>query len=166
MSDGTHIVTLPLLKGYDRPTVKLYNVKTLIDPGSVFLIVDMTDEYVRKLFGGKNTGFVKTLTGVGECEAKVYMFEHFCIGDMVFRDFPALVGTLANKETPIVIGSAMYSRGTKYEIDTELNQITFKFPEVFFRAGKPCIRRKRSADGWGFLGYQNGGFVAMPTTII
>ena len=161
MSEGIHEVTLPLLRNYDRPVTKLYNVKTLIDPGSVFLIVDMDDKHIKELFGGEFAGFTVTLTGVGTCRAKVYMFKHFCIGDMVFRDFPALVGSLENKETPIVIGCSMYSRGTKYTIDTETSHITFHFPEVFFRAGKPCVRRN---GGWGFLDQDDGEFVALPIT--
>ena len=47
MSEGIHEVTLPLLRDYDRPVTKLYNLKTLIDPGSVFLIVDMDDKHIK-----------------------------------------------------------------------------------------------------------------------
>lgn len=81
------------------------------------------------------------------------------LGDMVYRDFPAVVCALEDVDCPIVIGSSMYSRGSKCIIDTEENIVTFMFTEVFYRVGKPCIRRN---EGWGFLDFQDGNFVALP----
>ncbi len=162
MDNSDHKVVLPLLKSYDRPIISLYNVNALVDPGSVPLIIDMDNDTVSSLFGGQYTGRDVEVKGIGTGSAKVYILKHFCLGTMTFRDFPALIGSLEDKETPIVIGCSMYARGSKCLIDTESNEVTFYFSEVFFRAGRPCIRHK---DGWGFLDYQNGHFVALPITI-
>ena len=162
MFKDTHSVTFPISRRYDRPVIEIYGVNALIDPGSVFLIIDMDDAAIKKLFGGEYTGYEREVFGVGKCMAKIYMLKHFCIGDMVFNNFPAPVGTLEDMESPIVIGSSMYSRGSKYLVDTESNQITFYFPDVFFRSGKPCIRR---GEGWGYLDFDKGDFKALPISI-
>ena len=162
MDNSTHIVSFPMLKSFTRPVISLYNVNALVDPGSTPLIIDMDDKSVSELFGGQYTGKDVELKGIGKGVAKVYKLNHFCIGDMVFRDFPALIGSLEDKGTPIVLGSSMYNRGSKCLFDTDANEVVFYFSEVFFRAGKPCIRHK---DGWGFLDYKDGHFVAMPITV-
>ncbi len=156
-----HKIKLPLLHNYDRPTISLYSVNALIDSGAVPLILNLDDRTVKEFFGGKDTGKVVSVKGIGQTDAKVYVLEHFCIGDMVFRDFPALVCPLKDETCPIIIGCSMYSRGSKCLIDTEKDEVTFEFTEVFFRAGKPCIRRKGE---WGFLDFKDGKYIALTIT--
>lgn len=156
-----HNITLPLLQNFTRPTISLYGVNALIDPGSTPLILNFSDEAIYHLFGGVDTTKIVPLKGVGSATARVFQLNHFCIGDMVFRDFPALVCPMEDTECPIVIGCSMYSRDSVCTYDFGHNTVTFALSEVFFRAGKPCIRHR---GGWGFLDFEDDNFVALPIT--
>ena len=150
---------LELIDRYDRPTVELYGVNALIDPGSVWLIIDSTPEAIKELFGGSGTGIMQEVQGIAapKVPGEIYILEHFCMGDMVFKNFPAMVAPIADNEISMMIGCSMYGGGTRYTIDTEANTIVFEYPELFFAAKKPVIRRNGE---WKRLDFINGNLVA------
>ena len=80
------------------------------------------------------------------------------MGEMVFRNFPAIVAPIADPNIGIIIGSSLYSRGTKYTIDTENSVIIFEYPDIFFISGKPCIKRNGE---WKYLDVKDDKLVAL-----
>ena len=155
-----HNIEIPLLTRFTRPTISLYSSRALIDTGAEWLIIDMDEKSVIRKFGAKKIPISGDLFGISEIpvQYQVFLLDHFCIENMIYKKFPAIVAPINDPNVDIIIGSSMYSRGSKITIDTDRNSVIFDFTDVFFLSGKPWIRRNGE---WRYLDVRDGKLVAL-----
>lgn len=110
--------TIPLLNEYQRPVIKLYNLKTLIDTGSIIPVFSIVPEVFEKYFECKKILDKGLIGGFGGNEAgSVYSIKNFKIGDLIFNNFEVFVPYEPRLQYPFLLSSTLFY-GMEYTFDT------------------------------------------------
>ena len=110
--------SIPLLKGYHRPVIKIYNLKTLIDTGSIIPVFSIVPEVFEKYFESKKILDRGIIGGFGGNEiGSVYSIKNFQIGELIFNDFEVFVPETPRLQFPFLLSATLFY-GMDYEFDT------------------------------------------------
>lgn len=110
--------SIPFLKGYHRPVIKLYNLKTLIDTGSIIPVFSIVPEVFEKYFESKKNLDRGIIGGFGGNEiGAVYAIKNFKIGDLIFNNFEVFVPETPRLQFPFLLSATLFY-GMDYEFDT------------------------------------------------
>ena len=101
--------SIPLLNGYHRPVIKLYNLKTLIDTGSIIPVFSIVHEVFEKYFESKKILDKGIIGGFGGNEVgAVYSIKNFKIGDLIFNDFEVFVPETPRLQFPFLLSATLF----------------------------------------------------------
>ena len=110
--------SIPLKKKYERPTIELYKLPSLIDTGAIIPVLSMFPPMIEKYFDAKlilETGFISVFGGLER--GSVYSIKKFEIGDLIFNDFEVFVPNEPKIRFPFLLSATLFY-GMDYEIDT------------------------------------------------
>lgn len=109
---------LPLLKKYERPIIKLYNLSALIDTGAVIPVFSIDPSIIAKYFEIKLVVSNQFIGGFGGLEkGSVYSISEFRIGDLTFENFEVFVPDEPKFRFPFLLSATVFY-GMDYEFDT------------------------------------------------
>ena len=109
--------SIPMLADYQRPVVKLYNLPTLIDTGSLVPVFSMYPEIFQKYFDSKLIMENRVIGGFGGNEAgAVYSIKNFKIGELNFNNFEVFVPIEPKIKFPFLLSATLF-HGMNYEVD-------------------------------------------------
>ena len=110
--------SIPLKKDYQRPVIKLYNLSTLIDTGSVIPVFSIVPEVFEKYFETKLILENESIEGFGGKEkGSVYSIKNFQVGELIFNDFEVFVPKEPHLKFPFLLSATLFY-GMEYTIDT------------------------------------------------
>lgn len=110
--------SIPLLSGYHRPVIELYNLPTLIDTGSVIPVFSIYPSILEKYFEIKLILENESIEGFGGKErGSVYSIKNFEVGDLIFKDFEVFVPETPRLQFPFLLSATLFY-GMEYTFDT------------------------------------------------
>ena len=121
--------SIPMKKNYQRPVIKLYNLSTLIDTGSVIPVFSIVPEVFEKYFESKlilEDGFIGGFGG--EERGSVYSIKNFQVGDLIFNDFEVFVPQEPRLKFPFLLSATLFY-GMEYTVDTINEKFTVRMKD-------------------------------------
>ena len=109
---------IPLIRKYERPIIKLYNLPTLIDTGAVIPVFSIIPAIFEKYFDTKLILKDEFISGFGgEERGSVYSIKNFEIGKLIFKDFEVFVPNEPRLKFPFLLSATLFY-GMEYTFDT------------------------------------------------
>ena len=110
--------SIPLLKQYERPIIKLYNLSAMIDTGVVIPIFSLYPSIIEKYFETKLILENESIEGFGGKErGSVYSIKNFQVGELIFNDFEVFVPNEPRLRFPFLLSATLFY-GMEYSFDT------------------------------------------------
>ena len=110
--------SIPLLRQYERPIIKLYNLSAMIDTGAVIPVFSIDPDIIQKYFKTKLILENQFIGGFGGLEkGSVYSISEFKIGELIFEDFEVFVPLKPKFAYPFLLSATLFY-GMDYEFDT------------------------------------------------
>lgn len=149
--------SLPLADELTRPTIDICSLQAVIDTGSSLPILDLDDDVILSLFGGKPLDYNKDIKGIGSSPGRLFILDHFSFGKISFRNIIAFQSKINDDDADILLGATMYGAGTKVTIDSGNNIVHFEYPDDI--AKSHSLWSKNPNGIWRMIDYRNGHFV-------
>ena len=123
-------ITIPMLKKYQRPIIKLYGLNALIDTGAVIPMLSISAELVEEKFKATKLLEKHTIGGIsGESYGDVYRLKDFKIGEITYTVFDAFVPYEPSLKYPILLGAPLFY-GMFYGFDTVAGNFIIDTKEI------------------------------------
>ena len=115
-------IEIPTLEKYQRPIIRLYKQRALIDTGAVIPMLSFEPEELQERFAVKLILDNQFIGGIGgQSMGSVYRLEEFKVGDIVYAPFDAFVPRDPILKYPILLSAPMFN-GMFYGFDTTENK--------------------------------------------
>lgn len=119
-------IEIPTLEKYQRPIIKLYGHRALIDTGAVIPMISLEAEELQEKFAAQMILGHQFIGGIGgRSSGDVYRLSEFRIGEISFAPFDVFVPYDPLLKYPILLGAPMFY-GMFYGFDTEENKFVIE----------------------------------------
>ena len=146
---------LPLIPYRTKPTIRLYDVRVLIDTGSSIPMMDLPESVIMNEFGGRLIAENQLTSGIGGDGKpnKLYRLKHFDVGGLDFVNIPFELADLRKFGIDILLPSSMFGQDSVLTIDRRNDVLIIDVTEMAYHA--KCLWR-RDAKGWHPYDYVEG----------